>query len=115
SSGAVDLRKLAAARVKAELAAKPAHPSRIWVQLGTGRDKTALGFTWRNLVKDSPEVLRGKSPAITEWGRTNRLLTGPFETEAAASAYLNKLKKAEVDAFVWTSPAGQVVDPLGAR
>ena len=115
ASGAVDVRKLAAARAKAEIAAKPAHPSRIWVQLGTGRDKTALGFTWRGLIKDSPEVLRGKSPAITEWGRTNRLLTGPFETVAAASAYLNKLKKAEVDAFLWTSPAGQVVDALGAR
>ena len=115
ASGAVDVRKLAAARAKAEIAARPAHPSRIWVQLGTGRDKSALGFTWRGLIKDSPEVLRGKSPAITEWGRTNRLLTGPFETEAAASAYLNKLKKAEVDAFLWTSPAGQVVDPLGAR
>ena len=115
SSGAVDVRKLAAARAKAEIAAKPAHPSRIWVQVGTGRDKSALGFTWRGLVKDSPEVLRGKSPAITEWGRTNRLLTGPFESEAAASVYLNKLKKADVDAFLWTSPAGQVVDPLGTR
>ncbi len=115
SSGAVDVRKLAAARAKAETAAKPAHPSRIWVQLGTGRDKSALGFTWRGLTKDNPEVLRGKSPSITEWGRTNRLLTGPFETEAAASAYLNKLKKAGVDAFLWTSPAGQVVDPISAR
>lgn len=115
SSGAVDVRKLAAARAKAEAAAKPAHPSRIWVQLGTGRDKSALGFTWRGLIKDSPEVLRGKAPAITEWGRTNRLLTGPFETEAAASTFLNKLKKAGVDAFLWTSPAGQVVDPISAR
>ena len=113
ASGAVDVRKIAAAKARAD--AKPAHASRIWVQLGTGRDKTALSYTWRSLVKDSPEVLRGKSPAITEWGRTNRLLCGPFETEAAASAYLAKLKRADVDAFLWTSPAGQVVDPLTAR
>ena len=113
ASGAVDVRKIAAAKAKAD--AKPAHASRIWVQLGTGRDKAALSYTWRTLVKDNAEVLRGKSPAITEWGRTNRLLCGPFETEAAASAYLAKLKRADVDAFLWTSPAGQVVDPLTAR
>ncbi len=112
ASGAVDVRKIA--RAKAE-PAKPVNPSRIWVQVGTGRDKAALGYTWRGLVKDNPDVLRGKSPSITEWGRTNRLLTGPFETEAAANAFLKRLTKADVDAFLWTSPAGQVVDPMGGR
>ena len=112
ASGAVDVRKIAHAKPEP---AKPVNPSRIWVQVGTGRDKSALGYTWRGLVKDNPEVLRGKSPAITEWGRTNRLLTGPFETEAAANAFLTRLTKADVDAFLWTSPAGQVVDPMGGR
>ena len=36
-------------------------------------------------------------------------------TEAAASAFLSKLKREKIDAFLWTSPAGQVVDPLAAR
>jgi len=67
---------------------------------------------WKSLVKDVPELLRGKSASTTDWGKTNRLLTGPFETESAAKALLAKLKKQKIDAFVWTSPAGQVVDPL---
>lgn len=112
ASGAVDVRKITRAKPEP---AKPSNPSRIWVQVGTGRDKAALGYTWRGLVKDNPEVLRSKSPAITEWGRTNRLLTGPFETEAAANAFLKRLTKADVDAFLWTSPAGQVVDPMAGR
>jgi hypothetical protein len=82
---------------------------------GTGRDKSSLAFTWKGLVKDSPELFRNKSSSITDWGRTNRLLTGPFETEAAANAFLAKLKREKIDAFMWTSPAGQVVDPLVAR
>ena len=115
--GAVDVRKLAAAKpaTKADPPTKPAHPSRIWIQVGTGRDKASLGFTWRGLVKDDPELFKGRSPAIADWGKTNRLLTGPFETEAAANAFFAKLRKAKVDGFVWTSPAGQVVDPLSAR
>lgn len=116
--GAVDVRKLAQARARAEAAKappKPIHPSRVWVQVGTGRDTGALGFTWRGLVKDNPALFKGQSPSITDWGRTNRLLAGPFATEAAADAFLAKARKAEIDAFVWTSPAGQVVDPLPQR
>jgi hypothetical protein len=116
--GAVDVRKLAEARARAEAAKtppKPAHPSRIWVQVGTGRDTGALGFTWRALVKDNPALFKGQSASISDWGRTNRLLAGPFATEAAAESFLAKAKKADLDAFVWTSPAGQVVDALPSR
>jgi hypothetical protein len=114
--GAVDVRKIAAAKPKPPEAPKPppkpVHPSRIWVQVGTGRNVSALGFTWRGLVKDNPELFKGKSASVSDWGRTNRLLTGPFATGSAAEAFLAKLKKKDVDAFLWTSPAGQVVDDL---
>lgn len=88
-------------------------PSRIWVQVATGRAKSALAFDWRKLVKENPELL-GKSKAATSaWGQSTRLLVGPFDSTAAANALVGKLKKAgEGGAFVWTSPAGQVVDPL---
>lgn len=112
ASGAVDLRKIQPARPKP---VEPPNPSRIWVQVGVGRAKAQLGFTWRGLVKDYPDLFRNKSASISEWGRTNRLLTGPFETERAADSFLAKLKREELDAFVWTSPAGQVVDPLPTR
>ncbi len=113
ASGAVDIRKIAAAKAQAEAkVTKPSHPSRIWIQVGVGRGKAPMQSDWKSLVKDVPELLRGKSASTTDWGKTNRLLTGPFETESAAKALLAKLKKQKVDAFVWTSPAGQVVDPL---
>jgi hypothetical protein len=116
--GAVDVRRLAEARAKAEAAKvppKPAHPSRIWVQVGTGRELGALGFTWRGLAKDNPALFKGQSPSVSDWGRTNRLLAGPFATEAAAEAFLAKARKADLDTFLWTSPAGQVVDALPSR
>lgn len=89
-------------------------PSRIWVQLATGRDKSALGFDWRRLLKENPEILGKYKPATSAWGQSNRLLAGPFDSEGAATAVVSRLKKAGVGgAFVWTSPAGQVVDPIG--
>lgn len=118
ASGAVDIRRITPARDPAAVAkakpAPPAHPSRIWVQIGVGRDKNAMGFDWRRLSRTSPDLFRGRQPYVSDWGRTNRLLTGPFPSEAAADAFVAKLKKGKVDdAFVWTSPAGQVVDQLG--
>jgi hypothetical protein len=100
---------------KAKPAAKPAapsHPSRIWVQIGVGRDKSALAFDWRKESKQAAELVKGKKAWTTPWGATNRLLVGPFESQAAAQAFLKAWKDKDSGAFVWTSPAGQAVDAL---
>ena len=107
--------KLAAAK-KAEAKKPPANPSRIWVQVGVGRDKAAIGYDWRKFVKQNPALFKGREPYTSDMGRTNRILAGPFETQKAASDLVTKLKKADVGgAFVWNSPAGQAVDPLAAK
>ena len=63
--------------------------------------------------RDNTALFRSRKPYVASWGQTNRLLTGPFATEAAANEFIGKLRKADVDgAFLWTSPAGQVVDEL---
>jgi Flp pilus assembly protein TadD len=132
ASGAVDIRKVATlppakgkdaakadpAKDKAKEAKstpKPSHPSRIWVQVATGRDKKALAFDWNRMIKADPAVFKARKGFVSAWGQTNRLLTGPFESEASAKGYIGQLKKAGVsDAFLWTSPAGQAVDALPA-
>ena len=114
--GAVDLRRISPARAIPRPPPPPSHPSRIWVQLGVGRDTDRIAFDWRRMVKDDPEIFRGKKPFVSEWARTNRLLVGPFETDKAANAFSDRLHKADrASAFVWTSPAGQVVDPLDGQ
>ncbi len=65
------------------------------------------------MIREKAEVLRGKAPFVSAWGQTNRLLTGPFPSEAAANSFIAQLRRADIDgAFVWTSPAGQVVDGM---
>ncbi len=108
--------------VKAETPAKgkkpapPAHPSRIWVQIGVGRNTDAIAFDWRRDLKQSPALLKGRQPYVSEMGRTNRVLIGPFETQKAANAFMADARKQGFsDALPWTSPAGQVVDPLSVK
>lgn len=83
------------------------------MQVGVGRDTDRLAYDWRRLLKDDPELFKARKAWVADWGRTNRLLVGPFETEKAADAFNEKLHKADRGGtFVWTSPAGQVVDGL---
>lgn len=84
--------------------------------MATGRDKGALAFDWRRLTRQSKDTLKGKEAFISAWGQTNRLLTGPFPSEAAASAFITQLRRAGIDGpFQWTSPAGQVVDAMARK
>jgi SPOR domain len=95
---------------------KPSHPSRIWVQIGVGREKSAIAFDWRKFNKEYAAAFKGRQAYVSDMGQTNRMLVGPFETQKAASAFLAQLKKADFGrGFIWTSPAGQVVDPLSAK
>jgi len=113
-AGAVDIRKITPARpAPPPPPPPPPNPSRIWVQVGVGRAESRLEYDWRKFQKEDPELFRTRKAWVSEWGRTNRLLVGPFDTEKAADSFVAKLSKAgHDDAFTWTSPAGQVVDPL---
>lgn len=95
--------------------AAPSHPSRIWVQVLTGGNKDMMDNEWRRLVKEAPEVLRGRKPYISPWRSNFRLLTGPFDSEADAQEFVTKLKKSGVSSYQWTSPAGQAVDTLALK
>ena len=110
-AGAVDIARLA--RRTPPKPPPPTHPSRIWVQLGTGRDRDALASDWRRFVREGGSAFRNRAPFISEWGARDRLLTGPFGSEAEAKAFIQQLAKSNYyGPFIWVSPAGQVVDSL---
>jgi pentatricopeptide repeat protein len=92
--------------------AKPVAPSRFWVQVATGQDKSALKFDWRRLTKQADGMLDGKGPFVTAWGQTNRLLAGPYKTRDEARKALKELQEKGLDAFTFTSPEGQEVAEL---
>ncbi|MBD3729709.1 MAG: SPOR domain-containing protein [Sphingomonadales bacterium] len=123
ASGAVDITKIAIPREKAEppppppppkpvKPPKPVIPSRIWVQLATGKDTKALAFDWRRFTKKAPKLLEKRDAFTTPWGQANRLLTGPFDSAKAARDMVTKLKEAGIDSFTFTSAEGEEVSAL---
>ena len=137
TAGAVDVAKLAAARKLAEAkaakeaeakakvakeaeakaakaraekaAAKAAEPARNWVQVGVGRNVSAFAFDWKRLAKQAGGALDGKGPWAVKYGATNRMLAGPYPTDAAVKAAIKRLKDKDIDALPFDSGEGEKV------
>lgn len=109
------------AATPAKAAAKPAvspavrEASRHWVQIAGGADKLALPREFNRLKAKARAAFGARAGWTTPLSATNRLLVGPFKTEAEAQAFVNELAKADLAAFSWTSPAGQAIEKLPAR
>ena len=106
------------ARVDAKIVAKAKlekdNPARFWVQIATGNAE-ALGFDYRKITKKYPDLFKGRNPFTSEWGRTDRLLVGPFADQKAAKKWEGDYKKAGGDAFMWKSELGEIVNPLKTK
>jgi Flp pilus assembly protein TadD len=118
-------KKEAAAKAKAEADAKAkaqaeekkrlaANPSRNWLQVGVGQSKSALSFTMKRL-RGKYSSLAPQDAWSAGWGRTNRLLVGPFASFTRAKDLETKLRADGADVFAWKSDAGEVVEKLGGE
>ena len=91
---------------------KPVHPSRVWVQVATGKNIKALGFDWRRISKQAGAPLAKLTPHTTPWGEANRLLAGPVDNRDKAQALVRELKANGVDSFLYVSPDGEEIQPV---
>ncbi|MCM0001068.1 MAG: tetratricopeptide repeat protein [Erythrobacter sp.] len=91
---------------------KPVHPSRVWVQVATGKKIDALAFDWRRIAKEAGTPLAPYKAYTARWGATNRLVAGPVASRDKAEALVRELKKKGLDVFLWLSEEGEAVQPL---
>ncbi|WP_425228289.1 SPOR domain-containing protein [Sphingomonas sp.] len=116
-----DRRAAAAAQAEADRQAAEdrriarAEPPRIWVQVAGGANEAGLTLAWRTMRDRAPDVLGSRQAWTTPLRATNRVLTGPFHTDAEARAVVNQLGHAGVQAFTFTSEAGQKVTRLATH
>ncbi len=113
-SGAVDIGSI---KVPREVPPKPKpepprNLSRVWVQVATGRDRSALSFDWRRFEKKVPDLLGKYEPHVVRWGQANRLLAGPLPSEREAKELVKALKAKGVDSFTYVSPQGEEITEI---
>jgi SPOR domain len=114
----------AAAKAEKEVAAKEAaeaaalakrSPPRVWVQVATGANEAGLPGTWRKLRDGQPAIFKGQSAAYVPYKATNRVLVGPFKSQAEARAMVNAMGKAGLSGSTFASSAGQEVSRIGGK
>ena len=88
------------------------YPARTWVQVAGGASDRDLARAWATVRDKAPAAFRGHQGWTVPVRATNRVLAGPFATQAQAQAFLNQIVRAGVNGFVWNSEAGQEVDRL---
>ncbi len=92
-----------------------ANPERIWVQVSTGATEGDLPKAWKGVKAKAPAVVGSRSGWTTPWKATNRVLAGPFKTDAEARTFVNQLAKEGVSTFSFTSEPGQVITKLPSK
>jgi len=108
-------RKALAAKAAADKKAARSNPARIWVQVASGANDAYLGQAWKTITAKAPQAFRGKAGYSQSVRATNRVMTGPFKTDAEARAFVNQLAKQGVPAYSVTTDAGEPVAKLPAK
>jgi Flp pilus assembly protein TadD len=119
----VDLKKIKAATPKDEAStasvdanvkgAKPtANTPRIFVQIATGADMNGLGYDYRRAAKKNSALFASQSGWTAEWGKTRRLLVGPFADMKAAKKWEADYRKAGGEGFIWQSDRNAEITKL---
>lgn len=88
---------------------------RIWLQLASGANATALPQEYQRIQRRNTEMLRDISPYIAEEGGKARLLIGPFRSKSEAEIFADDLATASVSAFSWTSRPGQTIRKIATE
>jgi cell division protein FtsN len=91
-----------------------AEPERYWIQVAGGATEGDLKKAWAS-TRAKSSLLAGRAGYATPLRATNRVVTGPFKTQAEAQAMVNKLSKQGVSAFTFTSTAGQKMTKLDGK
>ncbi len=108
-------RKALADKAAADKKAARSNPARIWVQVASGANDAYLGQAWKTITAKAPQAFRGKAGYTQSVRATNRVMTGPFKTDAEARAFVNQLAKQGVPAYSVSTDAGEPVAKLPAK
>ena len=89
-----------------------AEPSRIWLQLASGRSAEALADQFGRMQRDNPDLFKGITGYVAEGSDRARLVIGPFRGPSDAKIFADDLRSIGVDAFRWSNSDSDRIVPL---
>lgn len=91
---------------------KENNPKRYWVQLATGSNIEALKYDFRRMKRKNASLFGEMEGWTSPWGKTRRMVVGPFKDLASAKKFDAAYRKNGGDSFAWVSAKGTKVNKL---
>lgn len=85
---------------------------KIWIQLASGPNASDLPGQFNRMKSRNNELFEGISGYVFEEPGKARLLIGPFRNSEEANIFADDLASVRIDAFTWSSKAGQAIRKL---
>ena len=85
---------------------------KLWLQVASGENATALPGEFDRMKRSNRNLFEGISGYVFDDGTRSRLLIGPFRNSEEAGIFADDLASVHIDAFTWTSQAGQTIRKL---
>jgi hypothetical protein len=93
----------------------PVQRGKIWLQLASGSNPSALPLQFRRLKSQNRELFNGISGYVAKGPARARLVIGPFRGPSDAKTFQDDLETVGVDAFSWTNSESDQIVPLGTE
>lgn len=85
---------------------------KLWIQLASGPNASELPEEFNRMKSRNGDLFEGISGYVFEEPGRARLLIGPFRNNEEANIFADDLASVRIDAFTWTSRAGQTIRKL---
>ncbi len=96
-------------------AKQPVSGPRFYVQVATGANAAGLTYDYRRMAKKTPALFASQDGWTSPWGKTRRLLVGPFADQKSAKKWEADFRKTGGDGFVWQSDKNAEVEKLKGK
>jgi Flp pilus assembly protein TadD len=88
---------------------------RIWLQLASGANSSALPIEFRRMKLRNRDLFDGISGFVAQSSDRARLVIGPFRGPSDAETFKADLETVGIDAFNWTNSESDKIVPLGTE
>jgi hypothetical protein len=88
---------------------------KLWLQLASGSDASALSDRFERLKSENPDLFKGIPGYVAETGDRARLVVGPFRGSSDASNFADDLRSAGIAAARWTNSESDRIVPVAAE
>ena len=103
------------ATVERTAASATAGGGKIWLELGSGQNATALSRRFDRMKSDNEDIFKGITAYVAQSSDRARLVVGPFRGDSDATIFSDDLHTVGIEAIRWSNSDSDRIVPLAGE